>query len=129
MIGAEKEVQKELSYLDHDLWLDKKWSPFGYMYYVVLKRIEGHEPLTVVDWREGNTPLPLSLDLVDKVRSQEGDISDAIAQATANNAARHEMLLQERLKIQEEIAQEYHKWDKRGFVKLPTGITPTDSKL
>ncbi len=125
MLWAEKEIQKELSYLDLDLWLDKRWSPFGYLYYVVLKQIAGHEPLVVVDWREGNTPLPLSLDLVDKVRYQEGDISDAISQATANNSARLELLLQERNKIQEEIAQEYHKWDKRGFVKLPKGITPS----
>lgn len=121
MSGLEKHIQKELTYLDHDLVLDKAWSPFGYLYWRVLKIVKDVEPLVAVDWRKGNTPLPLSMDIVDKVRSQEGDISEAVRSAIVNNAARKELLRQERLAVQEEVAKDWQKAAK-GLAKHRSGF-------
>jgi len=128
MNPVEDRIQRELSYLDLNLFLDFDRHPiYGFLYYSVKQQMQdGTKPLTVVDWCVGDTPLPLSEDIVDRVRAQEGDLRESIAQATVNNAARQELLRQERLTAQDEIAQEFHKWDKRGFVKLPTGITSSD---
>ena len=106
----EKQVQNALSRLDPLLFLDKRWSAFSGLYYCVCRRMEdGSEPLVVVDWREGVHPKPLSLDLVDRVRSQEGDISESIAVSIANNAARKELLRQEREKRQDEAIEDWQK--------------------
>jgi hypothetical protein len=121
MSGLEKHIQKELTYLDHDLILDKAWSPFGYLYWRVLKLVKDVEPLTVVDWREGNTPLPLSVEIVNKVRSQEGDISEKVREAIVHNAARKELLRQERLAAQQEITEEWQARAK-GLAKHRSGF-------
>ena len=121
MRNDEKNVQLALTALDPDLFLDKRYSPFSGIYYTVCYPAP-EEPLVVVDWRDGTYPKPLSLDLVDQVRRQEGDIREAISTATANNAARKELLRQERLKIVDEITEE---WQKSG---RSTGI-PKDSHM
>ncbi len=121
MNALERSIQKELTYLDHDLVLDKAWSPFGYLYWRILKLLPGAEPFVSVDWRVGNTPLPLSMDIVDKLRSQEGDITEAIRDATVNNAARKELLRQERVAAQEEIVKEWQNKSK-GLAKHRSGF-------
>lgn len=122
----EKQIQKELTALDHDLFLDKEWSALSGVHYKVKRLMpDGIAPLTVVDWREGTYPLPLSLSLVDKVRSQEGDIREAIRDATANNAARKELARQERLQASEDIIDEWSKNKVLGSYSLHT--VPKDS--
>ena len=88
MLQQEKEVQQALHHLDPDLFLDKLYDPDGqYVYYAVrYPAAPGLEPLTCVHWRTTDGPLPLSLDLVGVVRRQEGDIREAIKEATINNA-------------------------------------------
>jgi hypothetical protein len=115
MIAAEKDVQRELSYLDHKLFLDKVKHPvYGFLYYAVkMQTPDGIEPLTVVDWCAGSIPLPLSMDIVDRVRSQEGDIRDAISQVIANNAAKKELARQERIKEQEAVVEEWQARSKK----------------
>lgn len=107
----EKRVQEGLAQLDPLLFLDKVWSRLGYVYWTVKRQMpDGVEPLTVVEWcGEDGWPLPLSLSLVDQVRSQEGDIRDAISQATANNAARKELARQEKERMRNEAIDEYQK--------------------
>jgi hypothetical protein len=94
----EKRVQMALTALDPDLFLDKRFDPVRKLiYYAVCHIIEpGTEPYVAVDWRtpEG-LPKPLSLDLVDQVRSQEGSIKEALTQAMVNNAALKELRRQE----------------------------------
>lgn len=125
MNRLEKQIQRELSLLDRNLFLDKQWSPFGYLFYTVRMRV-GEEMLTAVEWREGNTPLPLSMGIVDKVRSQEGDLTEAIRTVTVNNAARQELLRQKRLEAQTEIAKEFHK---RKKTLLTVDLGGTRSKM
>lgn len=121
--SLEKEVQRELEYLDLELFLDYDRHPaYGFLYYSVKRMMPNAAPLTVVDWCVGSTPLPLSLDIVDRVRSQEGDIRESITAATVNNAARKELQRQERLKQQEEVIEE---WQKSG---RSTGI-PAESSI
>ena len=106
----ERFIQNELYRLDPKLFLDKRWSPFSGVYYCVCRLMEdGSEPLVVVDWREGTFAKNLSLDLVDQVRHQEGDIRESIALATAHNAARKELARQARLAEQEAIIEDYQK--------------------
>lgn len=110
MTFEEKQVQAALSALDPMLFLDKRWSPLSGIYYCACRRMEdGSEPFVAVDWRQGTHPLPLSLDLVDRVRSQEGSISETISLATAHNAARKELARQERLKRQDEAVEDWQK--------------------
>lgn len=110
MIFEEKQVQQALQALDPLLFLDKRWSPFSGVYYCACRHMEdGSEPFVAVDWRDGTHPKPLSLDLVDRVRSQEGNISESISLATAHNAARKELARQARLKEQEEIIEDWQK--------------------
>lgn len=117
-------VRRALKSVDPALYLDEEWSSLGFPYWSVKHSIgEDTDPLTAVHWVAGGKPLPLSLSIVDKLRRQEGDISEAIKSATANNIARKEASRQERIREQEDLIQEYHKWDKRGFVKIPKGIT------
>lgn len=133
MTFEENQIQKALNNLDRDLFLDKRHSPLSGVYYVVCYPAPG-EPMIVVDWREGIHPKPLSLDLVDRVRSQEGDISESIAQATANNAARKELMRQKRLQEQEEVVEEWQKSGrstgipKPSYLVVPKDIPKTDSK-
>lgn len=106
----ERRVQQELTRLDPDLFLDKLYSPFGYIYYAVRNNIgSGEEPLTVIEWRDNYGPLPLSMGLVDQVRRQEGDIRDAIRNATINNVVRKEMIRQKRHQEQDTIIEEFMK--------------------
>ncbi len=70
---------------------------------------DGSAPLIVVDWRMGTIPLELSLSIVDRVRQQEGSITEAISQATANNAARKELLRQERLRAQDDAIEDWQR--------------------
>lgn len=119
-------VKRALKGVDPDLYLEEEWSSLGYPYWTIKFPIgEGVEPLRPVVWVREGTPLPLSLSIVDELRYQEGDITEAIQQATASNIARKEAARQERMAEQEGLIQEYHKWDKRGFVKIPKGITQT----
>lgn len=118
----EKLVQKHLQALDPLLFLDKRWSPISGVYYCACRVMDNAPPLVAVDWRDGVYAKPLSLDLVDRVRAQEGDISEAISLATAHNAARKELMRQERLQVQEEVIEE---WQKSG---RSTGI-PKDSHM
>lgn len=123
MTNLEKTIQKELSRMDHELFLDKELHPvYGILFYSVKKLLPEQEPLTVVEWRAGSTPLPLSMDIVSQVRAQEGDIRESIAQATANNAARKELLRQKKAAEQEAVVEE---WQKSG---RSTGI-PKDSYM
>lgn len=83
---------------------------------------DGSEPFVAVDWREGTYPKPLSLDLVDRVRSQEGNIAESIRNAAVNNAARKELLRQKRLAEQEEVAQEWQKSGRSTGIPAPSSI-------
>lgn len=124
MTPIEKAIQRELEYLDLDLFLDYDRHPvYGFLYYSVKRRMpDGVAPLEPVSWCVGSTPLPLSLDIVAKVRSQEGDIRDAIAQATAHNAALKELRRQEQLQAYKDIAEEWQKGAKRTYTSLPKSI-------
>jgi hypothetical protein len=116
-------VKRALRSVDPSLYLDEEWSSLGFPYWVIKFPIgEGMEPFTPVHWTHNGTPLPLSLSIVDKLRHQEGDVTEAIQQATASNLARKEAARQERMAIQADLIQEYHDWDKRGFVKKPDGV-------
>lgn len=107
---VEKQVQLALQALDPLLFLDKRYSPFSGVYYCAVRRMpDGVEDFVAVDWRQGTHPLPLSLDLVDRVRSQEGNISESISLATAHNAARKELARQARLKRQDEAIEDWQK--------------------
>lgn len=88
---------------------------------------DGSAPLVAVDWREGTYPKPLSLDIVDRVRSQEGDITEAIRATTVNNAVRKELARQEALKEQETIIEDYQK-TKPGKVSvvIPNSLKSND---
>jgi len=90
----EKQVQEELCRVDPKLFLDKLYDKEGqYVYYTVRYPADiGLEPLTCVHWRTKHGPLPLSLDIVGVVRRQEGDIREAIRQATVNNALKKEAI-------------------------------------
>jgi hypothetical protein len=117
-------VRRALRQVDPSLYLEEEWSSLGFPFWAIKFPIgEGIEPLRPVAWVHNGTPLPLSLSIVDKLRNQEGDISEAIQQATATNRARKEAARAQRIQEQEDLIAEYHKWDKRGFVKLPTGVT------
>ena len=109
MTHLEKQIQRELSSMDDKLFLDYDRHPaYGFLYYSVKRLMEpGIMPLTVVDWCVGATPLPLSMDIVSMVRSQEGDIREAISQATANNAAKAELERQRRHAEQENVIDEW----------------------
>lgn len=127
MTFDEKTVQNALTALDPKLFLDKRWSPLSGTYYCACRMMEGSSyPLVAVDWREGVYAKPLSLDLVDRVRSQEGDISEAVSAATANNAARKELMRQERLKRQDEAIEDWQK-SKPGKVGVVVTKNLTDA--
>lgn len=121
MTGLEKEIQKELQYLDYDLFLDKEIHPvYGFLFYSVKHRVNGSAPISVVNWCVGSTPLPLSMDIVAQVRAQEGDIRDSIKAATVANAVRKEKLRQERIKLQEEVIEEWQKSGRSTGVPAPS---------
>lgn len=116
-VTLERKIQAELDQLDHGLFLDKEWSPFGYVYYSVKMSLKDTHPVTVLDWRAGNHPLPLSMDIVNKVRNQEGSIMEALKTVTVNNAVRKEKARQEAL---QEVDDRTHEWEfeKRGDRKI-----------
>src|SRR6476646_7963688 len=93
----ERRVQMALTALDPNHFLDKLYDRQGqYIYYAVRCMVgEGVEPFITVEWRGDNGPWPLSLDIVDKVRYQEGSIKEAFTQAMVNNAAKAELRRQE----------------------------------
>jgi hypothetical protein len=116
-------VRRALRSVDPDLYLEEEWSSLGFPYWAIKYPIgEGIEPLRPVAWLNNGKPLPLSLSIVDKLRHQEGDITEAITQAKATNIAIKEKARAERMAVQEDLIQEYHRWDKRGFVKVPKGV-------
>ena len=124
MLLQERLVKRALRATDPDLSLVEYWHPFGFHVYAVdydIGMLE--EPLRPLTWVGGDgKPLPLSLSLVDRLRSQEGDVSQAIRSATANNIEKKKRAREERMAVQADLIEEYHRWDKRGFVKLPTGV-------
>lgn len=124
MNPLEKEIQRQLEYLDLNLFLDYDRHPvYGFLYHSVKQFVPGGlKPLTVVDWCVGSTPLPLSLDIVDQVRRQEGDIRESITAATVHNAARKELARQERLKIQDEVIEEWQKSGRSTGIAAPSSI-------
>lgn len=93
----EKRVQLALTALDPNLFLDKMWDKEGqYIYYAVRCMVGPDvEPFITVEWRSQEGPFPLSLDIVDRVRAQEGSIKEAFTQAMVNNAAKAELRKQE----------------------------------
>lgn len=104
----EKQIDRALKQLDPLLFLDKRYSVFSGLYYCVCTPMEdGSEPWVVLDWRVGIHPRELSMDIVMAVAANEGDMSDAINQATANNAARKELMRQERLSKQDEAISDW----------------------
>ena len=125
MLLQEKLVKAALRATDPDLRLVEFWHPYGFNVYAVEYDIGPDvDPLRPVVWVDpSGRPLPLSLSLVDRLRSQEGDIGQAIRSATKNNIAKKARAREERMAIQEDLIQEYHKWDKRGFVPIPKGVT------
>ncbi len=121
-------VRRALKSVDPALYLEEEWSHLGFPYWTIKQPVgEGFDPFVVVPWLHDGKPLPLSLNIVDKLRRQEGDIREAVAQAAANNRLNKERARQERIQIQEDLIQEYHKWDKRGFVKIPKGISSSSN--
>jgi hypothetical protein len=126
MQRLEKQIQAELNAMDFDLFLDKEWSPFSGVFYSVKRLMaDGIAPLTVVDWREGTHPLPLSMDIVAKVRSQEGDIRESIRDATVANAVRKEKARRDALQAAEDIIEDWQKDRTLGRYSLHT--IPKDS--
>ena len=117
--SLEKEIQRELTRMDHGLWLDKEWGD-GYLYYVVKAEVPGAAPLTVVDWRVGDFALPLSMDLLVRVRNQEGDILDALKDVKLNNAVRMHNERQAALQEAEDRAHEWQ-YEKRGKKQIYHG--------
>lgn len=117
-------VRRALRATDPDLALVEQWDVRGFPFWTILYPIgEGLDPLCPVDWRDPyQRPLPLSLNIVDRLRAQEGDVTEAITQATASNIARKEAARAERMEVQADLIDEYHRWDKRGFVKMPSGV-------
>lgn len=110
MTLEEKTIDQALKRLDPMLFLDKRWSAFSGLYYCACRLMEdGSAPLVAVDWRVGTHARPLSHDLVNQVAAQEGSITESIAQATAHNAARKELLRQERLARQDEAIEDWQK--------------------
>jgi len=119
----ERLVKRALRATDPDLYLVEEWSSLNFPYYAVKISIgEDLEPFTPIHWVHDGKPLPLSLNLIDELRAQEGDVTEAISQATASNIARKERARQERMAVQADLIDEYHRWDKRGFVKKPDGV-------
>lgn len=111
MNPLEKEIQRRLEELDSRLFLSWEQHPvYGFLYWSVRRHMDdagGEKPEEVVGWYVGSTPLPLSMDLLDRVRSQEGDIREAISQSMANNAALKELRRQEALAEQDQIIDEW----------------------
>ena len=112
----EKRVQMALTALDPNLFLDKEYDKVGqYLYYTVRCNVGiGVEPFKTLEWRSPEGPLPLSLDIVDRVRYQEGSIRDALTQAMVNNAAKAELRRQE----QEDIIDDKLDWANKSRKRL-----------
>lgn len=125
----EKRVQEELQRTDPDLFLDKLYDREGqYVYYAIrYKTPEGTEPLTCIHWRTIYGPLPLSLDIVNAVRVNEGDIREAIKTATVNNALKKDKALQERAEAFQEELDWYQKSSKKLGVYPMSGKPKNDS--
>ena len=119
-MNLEQEIQRELTLMDGKLFLDKEWTDYGLTYKVKYLMEDGTEPVTFLDWSRFGHPLPLSLDLLTQLRSQEGSISDAIKLATVHNVVEKELRKQEFAKQMEEIAHEYQ-FEKRGDRKIYHG--------
>ena len=115
----EKEIQRDLRNLDPDLFLDKDWSPLGYIYYSVKYRIPQAAPLQCVEWRDGNGPWPLSRRIVDVVRSQEHDMRESLASAIAANAAKRELQRQKLAENLDETSKDFERLSRRSYYLSP----------
>ena len=114
MNHQEKAVQNALRLVDPELFLDKLYDQEGqYVYYAVRYPCPGTDPLTCVHWRTMDGPLPLSLDIVDVVRRNEGDIRESIREVTINNALKKERDKADRDAAYQEELDWYIKSNKR----------------
>jgi hypothetical protein len=113
----EKRVDAELKKLDPDLYLDKERDVLdGYIYYTVRYFIgSGVEPFTSVEWKDAHGPIDLSLNIIEFVKRNEGDIREDIAKVTAHNAAIKEKARMERDAAYEEVVKEFAKLEKTDY--------------
>lgn len=111
-MSLERFVQSELNKLDPDLFLDKEWWQDTLVYVVKYNIGSGEPPFTVLEWMVAGHPLPLSSSIIDRVKQQEGDIRDAIREATVNNAVKKAGIKKDMEQIQETIAEEFEKSSK-----------------
>lgn len=116
----EKQVQLALDKLgESGLFLDKLFDKEGqYIYYAVRHFVSPDvEPFIVVDWRydlHGHKyPRPLSLDLIDQVRAQEGSMKEAFDKAMVDNAVKKELHRQEFEKTVDELAEDARKRERK----------------
>lgn len=112
-------IQKELELLDLNLFLDKEIEHGSVIYKVKLAATLNEPPYEVLSWDVGGYPLPLSLDLVARVRAQEGDIREAIQTITVNNAVKRAKIQSEVDDIAETISKEFEKSSKRLHISGP----------
>lgn len=131
-MNLERRIQNELDRMDGGLFLDKEVGPYGIFYSVkhtIKDPVGGAVSLyTALEWTYPNgTPKPLSEDLLSALRSQEGDIREALTQAMVNNAARKELMRQKAHEEAEAVAKE---WDshKRGTKFVSHGPGGMDHK-
>jgi len=104
----EKQIQRELTALDPDLFLDKMYFE-GTLYYTVRYNVGlNEEPMTPVVWASPDgTPLPLSADIVSVVRMQEGNLLDVCREAAEINAQKRREAELEADLLREEIIHEF----------------------
>lgn len=112
-LQLEKHIERELKSLDPDLFLDKAWERGSVVYQIRYFIGSGEEPLVAVRWVDAyGNPLPLSTSIVDQVKSQEGNVHEALRQATEHNRQKREKIRAEALIEAEAIAHEHH-WERR----------------
>jgi len=120
---TEKDIQRELTKLDHGLFLDKEFDPNFGTYYCV-KYNPGERfgpPWLVMNWRDTKgRPYPLSDLLLSRIRANEGLITDAIREVKLHNAVIQDKRRQERMQAVEDMAKEL-KDRTKGGTELPKG--------
>ena len=114
--AQEKQIDQALKRLDPDLFLDKEWNrDRGYMYYAVKYRIAGGEPMLCVSWDSPMGPRNLSMDIVDKVASQEHDVRESLKTAIVENAARRELQRQKLAENLDETSKDFERSQGRTY--------------